>query len=226
MYWVELHIHTENGSLDSIMNLAELLEEYRRIGVDGVCVTEHVEWEKISFNQYEKLYSAFDYAEENNLDIDIFPGAEVKLKHGEEYLVYGIKIPYEWFGMDWSEMINKVHELGGIIIKSHPYRDEKQINPIDGIEKYNFCSNIIMNREACKFAKYHNALIEVVGCDAHSIDVAGMAITVLKKRPENGIELVQLLKKKEVESYIIKGKKCSEEELYETIFDSSNDCGF
>ena len=83
-----------------------------------------------------------------------------------------------------------------------------------------------MNREACKFAKYHNALIEVVGCDAHSIDVAGMAITVLKKRPENGIELVQLLKKKEVESYIIKGKKCSEEELYETIFDSSNDCGF
>ena len=71
MYWVELHIHTENGSLDSIMNLAELLEEYRRIGVDGVCVTEHVEWEKISFNQYEKLYSAFDYAEENNLDIQL-----------------------------------------------------------------------------------------------------------------------------------------------------------
>lgn len=226
MYWIELHIHTEEGSLDSILDLKELLKEYKRIGVDGVCITEHIEWKKISLKEYEGLYSAFDHREENNIGVDIFPGAEIKLENGYEYLVYGIKIPYEWFGMEWDKAINKINKSGGIVIKSHPYREENEVIVFDGIEVYNFCSNLNMNRKACRFAEKEEGIIKIIGCDAHSIDVVGMAIMVLEEKPKNGVELARLLKEKQVKGYIIKGREYSEEKLYENIFDSTNDCRF
>ena len=37
----DLHIHTVRGSSDSGLTPEQLIEEARRIGLDGVCFTEH-----------------------------------------------------------------------------------------------------------------------------------------------------------------------------------------
>lgn len=224
MYWVELHIHTEIGSLDSTLNLVDLLGEYNRLGVDGVFITEHIRWEAITLDEYNKLYGAYKKGIEERYNIDIYPGAEVKIKNGYEYLVLGIKIPYEWFGLDWDETVKRIHSEGGIVIKSHPYRDENEVIPIDGIEVYNFCSNDKMNKSAFELTFSNLNLITTVGCDAHSVDVTGMAITVLKEKPRDAIELVKKIKNKEIEYYIICGKILKMEEIYETIFNGTNDC--
>lgn len=223
MYWIEMHIHTECGSLDSTLNVKELMDEYKRLGIDGVCITEHVKWEKITEEEYKSLYGVFDEAQKMENCLDVFPGAEVKLPNNNEYLVLGIKIPYEWFELDWIEAIEKIHECGEIIIKSHPYRDEGYVEPIDGIEKYNFCSSYSMNKMACEFVRKNSYLIWTIGCDAHSSDVVGMAITILEERPKNGRDLVKMLKENRIKGYILAGNECRKEDIDETIFNCTYD---
>ncbi len=217
MYWIELHIHTEAGSLDSTLNVEELISEYKRIGVDGVCITEHIKWGNVTPDEYGALYSAFDnYGGVG--EIDIYPGAEVKICNGYEYLVIGIKIPYEWFRLDWNEAVQKIHMGGGIVIKSHPYRDEDVVVPEDGAEVFNYCSSQDKNQKALQYSEKHKELTYLVGCDAHSVDVIGMAITVLSRRPAEGIDLAKMLYNDEVIGYIINGYEYKREELNEKLF--------
>lgn len=225
MYWIELHIHTEIGSLDSTLNYEEMIKEYERIGVDGVCVTEHIKWRKLKKEEYESLYGAYEKGKDEK-NIDIFPGAEVKLENGHEYLVLGIKIPIELFGTDWDCAVEKIHSLGGIIIKSHPYREEDIVIPYDGIELYNFHSSTEKNMKTIEYSKKNNNIIELVGCDAHSDDVTGMAITVLENRPKDNIELIKMLKNEDVVEYIISGIELKKEDLNEKLFDGSINCRF
>lgn len=213
MYWLELHVHTEVGSLDSILKFYELLHEYNRLGVDGVCITEHICWKHLENNEYDRLYGVYDLGSNNEYGIDIFPGAEVKLENGYEYLVIGIKIPIKLFDEPWKLAINKIHKLGGLIIKSHPYREENENFPIDGMEIYNFCSNSEQNQMARKFADEHRNLTFTIGCDAHSVDVLGMAITVLDEKPKNAIELVNLLSENKINSCILHGQRFVKEEI-------------
>ncbi len=38
---VDLHLHTNRGSSDSNLALADLVERSRKIGIGAVCITEH-----------------------------------------------------------------------------------------------------------------------------------------------------------------------------------------
>ena len=38
---IDLHVHTTLGSADSIIDPGELVEIAQKVGLDGVCITEH-----------------------------------------------------------------------------------------------------------------------------------------------------------------------------------------
>ncbi len=47
---VDLHVHTSHGSGDSSLSPQELVEEARRIGLQGACLTEHSgPWDRFEF---------------------------------------------------------------------------------------------------------------------------------------------------------------------------------
>ena len=48
----DLHVHTVKGSSDSSLTPEQLIEEAQRIGLDGVCLTEHSGgWENHEFER-------------------------------------------------------------------------------------------------------------------------------------------------------------------------------
>ncbi len=99
----------------------------------------------------------------------IITGMEVSSKGGH-IVALGIKEPVKK-GMDASETVDKIHELGGIAIAAHPFRLRdglgKKVNSrFDGVEVLNARSSPKVNKKAQEY--YSNAKIaKMGGSDAH-----------------------------------------------------------
>ena len=52
MYYIELHIHSSRGSLDSLLDIEDLVNECKRIGINGVCNTEHIDRLMVTLEDY------------------------------------------------------------------------------------------------------------------------------------------------------------------------------
>lgn len=107
---IDIHTHTYPGSDDSFLTPEQLVAEAKRLGLDGVCITEHDGfW---AAEDIDGLSRAFDFP--------IFPGCEVTTEDGH-LLVYGLRRYI--FGMHRSSFVKRlVDEAGGAIVVAHPYR--------------------------------------------------------------------------------------------------------
>ena len=107
---IDIHTHTYPTSDDSLLTPEDLIDEARRIGLDGVCLTVHDRfWEPDDIVALSKKH---DYL--------VIPGCEVSTEEGH-LLVYGLK---EYiFGMHRAQYVKDlVEEAGGAIVVAHPYR--------------------------------------------------------------------------------------------------------
>ena len=107
---IDIHTHTYPGSDDSLLTPEQLVAEAKRLGLDGVCITEHDGfW---AAEDIDALSRAFDFP--------IFPGCEVTTEDGH-LLVYGLRRYI--FGMHRSSFVKRlVDQAGGAIVVAHPYR--------------------------------------------------------------------------------------------------------
>lgn len=107
---IDIHTHTFPTSDDSYITPEQLIEEAKRIGLDGVCVTDHDGfW---SPDAIDKLSRAHNFL--------VLPGCEVTSEEGH-LLVYGLR-KYV-FGMHRAAFVKElVSEAGGAIVVAHPYR--------------------------------------------------------------------------------------------------------
>ncbi len=107
---IDIHTHTYPGSDDSLLTPEQLVAEAKRLGLDGVCITEHDGfW---AAEDIDGLSKAFDFP--------IFPGCEVTTEDGH-LLVYGLRRYI--FGMHRSSFVKRlVEQAGGAIVVAHPYR--------------------------------------------------------------------------------------------------------
>ena len=107
---IDIHTHTYPGSDDSLLTPEQLVAEAKRLGLDGVCITEHDGfW---AAEDIDRLSRTFDFP--------IFPGCEVTTEDGH-LLVYGLRKYI--FGMHRSSFVKRlVDEAGGAIVVAHPYR--------------------------------------------------------------------------------------------------------
>lgn len=107
---IDIHTHTYPTSDDSTLTPEELITKAKRIGLDGVCITDHDRfWDPKDIHALSRKY---DYL--------VLPGCEVTTEEGH-MLVYGLQ---EYiFGMHKASYVKElVDNAGGAMVVAHPYR--------------------------------------------------------------------------------------------------------
>ena len=107
---LDLHIHTSWNSADSNLSPIELIREAKRLGLDGVVVTEHDRgWDRF---RARELAAEYDFL--------FLRGMEVSTDLGH-ILVCGLEEYVS--GIQRAEKLRQVvDEVGGIMIAAHPFR--------------------------------------------------------------------------------------------------------
>ena len=195
---IDLHIHTAPLSACSYIDPRELIQEARRLELDGICLTEHqVVWDPAEVNRLAEAAG-----------IRIFRGNEFTTNQGDN-LVFGF---YE----DIKELLiiqdlrDKVTAAGGYMIAAHPFRGfktfgigqlqmtveqackRKVLEFVDAVETGNGKLSSDENEMARKVAE-KLGLPGTGGSDAHRVDEIGTWVTGFEKEIQSEIELVQEL---------------------------------
>ncbi|MED5207928.1 MAG: PHP domain-containing protein [Chloroflexota bacterium] len=107
---IDLHTHSYPNSDDSFMDVNELIDGSKSLGLDGICLTDN-----------DTFWSGDEIRElSNKHNFLIFPGCEINTESGH-VLVFGLK-KYE-FGMHRAEFLRaSVEKVEGAMIAAHPYR--------------------------------------------------------------------------------------------------------
>ena len=193
---IDLHIHTSPRSACSYIDPHELIQEARRLKLDGICLTEHqVLWDA---DDVDKL------ALEGG--IKIFRGNEFTTNQGD-ILVFGLYKDIKELLMI-RELSEEVKTAGGFMIAAHPFRGfktfgigqlqmtveqackRKVFEFVDAIEVGNGKLSSDENDMASKVAE-KLGLPGTGGSDAHRVDEVGTWVTVFEKEIHNERELVR-----------------------------------
>lgn len=187
MYKYETHLHTAPVSKCSRATVRESLEFYKKIGYDGVFITNHFIDGNINVDRAlpysERIRFYFsDYKEalklSEEIGISVFCGVEMSYG-GTDFLVYGLS--EEWYlshpeieGMKKSQLLNILREEGALVIQAHPFREAAYIDHIrlfprhvHGVEVVNASRNAFENSMAEYYAENYG-LIKFAGSDNHS----------------------------------------------------------
>ena len=107
---IDIHTHTYPTSVDSFIDADELVDEAKRLGLDGVCITDHDGfWDH---REVEDLSKRHDFL--------VLPGCEVTTEEGH-LLVYGLRKYI--FGMHRATFVkDKLDREAGAMVVAHPYR--------------------------------------------------------------------------------------------------------
>lgn len=186
MYQYETHLHTVPVSRCAKADVYESLEFYKKLGYDGVFITNHfldgninVDHAKPYREKVEFFFSDYEKGVQigKELGIKVFCGVELSYG-GTDFLVYGLD--KEWF-LNHPEIMEmeKTAELalmmahGALIIQAHPYREAAYIDhirlfprSIHGVEIMNSNRTDGENKMAKLFAE-HYGLLEFAGSDNH-----------------------------------------------------------
>lgn len=202
---LDMHIHTTHGATDSNLKPAELARVARRVGLDGVVVTEHDRvWETQLAERFREEHGLF-----------LGSGMEVSTELGH-ILVLGLDRYVT--GIHHSEELRRVvKEAGGYMIVAHPFRhyfyrvywvrqgwEPFNLTPeeaaklpvfqlVDAVEVLNGGNNAQENNFALQVA---NILGKpgVAGSDAHSDQGVGLYTTVFERTLETDEDLLRELK--------------------------------
>jgi len=196
-YKYETHLHTSEASACGSSKAADYISVYKRIGYDGIFVTDHffggntcvsfeLDW-SARIQQYCSGYeAALEEAQKQN-EID---GGNFKVFFGieqtfdcDDYLIYGLN--KEWLlahpeieCMNHGQLFEAVSQAGGLMIQAHPFRLRGYIQAIHlhprevhGIEVYNGGNTPDQNELALAYAKAYDFPM-TSGSDIHNITFA------------------------------------------------------
>lgn len=188
---IDIHIHEKTFSSDSEIELQEIVEEARRKGLDGICITDHD-----SNGIAEK---AMAYRRKSGFTVLV--GAEI-LSYEGDILVFGIdKLPA--VKLHAEELLKLVAEQGGIGIAAHPYRDNKRglgdniltLKNLAGFEVLNGRTEAHNNLHALKVYQQTN-IPGLGGSDAHKLNEVGCCATYFSHKIKDESDFVQAVKAK------------------------------
>ena len=196
---IDLHIHTHPRSPCSAINPEDLLQKARRVGLDGLCLTEH--------------QHRWDVGEIDNLSrnggIQIFQGNEITTNQGD-ILVFGYREDVRGV-VPIQDLRKEVQAAGGLMIAAHPFRgfllfgitqlrmDVEQacqrpvFQYVDGVEVFN-CKLTDPENDMARQVAAHLGLLGVAGSDAHRLDEVGRCVTILEREVHTEKELIEELR--------------------------------
>ncbi len=106
----DLHIHTTKGSADSSLSPEDLILEAERLGLKGLCITEHSgPWDRHEFQQF---------ASRHNVVLVRAMEADTDLGH---ILAFGLDRYQPGFHKA-EELCRAAKAVGGFVVTAHPFR--------------------------------------------------------------------------------------------------------
>jgi len=193
---IDLHIHTRPRSSCSAIDPSALLEEARRAGLDGICLTEHQN--RWSPAELEEFMGASG--------IRVFQGNEITTNQGD-ILVFGYDRDVKGV-VPIQELRKEVEEVGGLMIAAHPFRgfllfgisqlllDVGQackravFQHVDGLEIQN-CKVTDPENDMARRVSGRLGLLGVAGSDAHRLDEVGRCVTKFEREVRTERELIE-----------------------------------
>jgi predicted metal-dependent phosphoesterase TrpH len=179
---------------------ADLAEEARRIGLDGLCLAEHdAMWDPDEVEQLAR-----------DSGIVILRANEVSTNHGH-VLVFGYDEKIPGVLAVFEELSAEVARAGGLTVVSHPFRgfllfgvaefqmsveeacERTVFQHVDGVEILNGMVREQGNDMARRVAERLN-LVGVAGSDAHRLDELGRCVTILEREISTEQELIEELR--------------------------------
>lgn len=195
---IDLHLHTHPRSQCSYIDPADLVIEAKKIGLDGICLTEHqVLWENEAIKQLI-----------GDSDLKIFRGNEITTAQGD-VLVFGLEKDIQGI-ITIQELQKEVLAAGAYSILAHPFRGfktfgisdlqmsvdqaskKKALQYVNAIEIRNGKVTAQDNDMARKVAE-KLGLPGTGGSDAHNIDDVGTFTTVFEQEIQDDRQLVEAL---------------------------------
>lgn len=186
MYRYETHMHTKRISKCGRSELNDCLDFYKKMGYDGVFITNHFIDGNINLlpdmTYEDKIRFYFSECElgkqyGKKIGLKVFEGVESSY-HGTDFLIYGLSM--EWFlSHPEIENMNKRNQLelfmseGALVIQAHPYREASYIDHIrlyprsvEGVEVLNSNRTDTENKMANIYADEYS-LLKIAGSDNH-----------------------------------------------------------
>jgi predicted metal-dependent phosphoesterase TrpH len=173
MKW-ETHCHTVYSNrrrrrFDALNTPREMIEAAIQKGLQGIIITDHDS--VMGGLVARKVAKAYE-------GIRVIPGAEITSRFGH-ILAFGIEtdIPK---GLSVEETVERVRDLGGISVTSHPFSNRvqpslgEQCLKTDGVEVFNATNNSQANAVATSIAQMRGRPA-TAGSDAHWAKSVGYA---------------------------------------------------
>ena len=212
MYKYETHLHTYPVSKCARVGVREVLEFYKKMGYDGVFVTNHFLDGNINIDP------SVSYGERIDFYCSDYETAKELSYKGTDFLVYGLD--KEWFlknpqimEMSKRKELEFMIENGALVIQAHPYREAGYIDHIrlfprsvHGVEVINACRSELENSMAEHLANAYE-LIHFAGTDNHIGANMKLLAGMCSKRPMvDEADFITSVKNGEMEVFTLKNE--------------------
>lgn len=191
MFRYETHCHTAPVSACGRASVRETLEFYKKMGYDGVFVTNHfldgnigIDWNTPVEKKLDFYFSDYEEGVKigREIGIKVFLGIEMSYG-GTDFLVFGLDKEWWYEHTDIlqerkSKQLPFLMQEGALVVQAHPFREAGYIDHIrlfprcvEGVEVKNADRTDFENRMAEIYAKEYS-LLKTAGSDNHWADGA------------------------------------------------------
>lgn len=159
---VDMHLHECTYSLDSFINLKQIVSVAKAKGLDAVCITDH---DSMGLKDLAAEYS-------KKVDFPIFVGIEFFSLQGD-ITAWGIDT-YPDHRINAQDFIGHVNQSGGFCVSCHPFRNNnrglednlRRVKGLHGVEVLNGSTSLEANRTALRYCR-ELGLQAIGASDAH-----------------------------------------------------------
>src|SRR3989442_16025623 len=192
----DLHMHTTRHSPDSEMDPFALVRQARKVGLDGVVITEH-DW----------LWTEPELAELRAAvpGLIVLAGVEVTAAEGH-FLTYGVKDPFAIpKGIGVADLCREIHRQGGAVVAAHPFRWGQPFDAIlreeqpdlDGMELMTDHMDADCRQQAAEGFR-RSSLAGLGSSDAHHEELLGACYSEFEAAIRTAGDLVKAIRSRPV----------------------------
>ncbi len=200
----DIHLHTSTYSDCSFISPEDLIQRAVEIHLNGIALTEHgMRWPDEKFDELKKLADPHGLILINGQEI--YTSSRRNEMEGE-FLVFGLRRSLVG-KFSAKELVERVHEEGGILIAAHPYKlsrngkfqyygagDRIYELKVDGIELYHpDHTDRALKKVRKAMEKLH--LPGTGGSDAHKIFALGSCVTLFENEILGEEDFIQEIRK-------------------------------
>ena len=174
---VDMHLHECTHSLDSFINLDQIISVAKARGLDAVCITDH---DSMGLKDYAAEYS-------EKVGFPIFVGIEFFSLQGD-ITAWGID-SYPDHRISAQEFIDHVNKANGFCVSCHPFRNNnrglednlRRVKGLHGVEVLNGSTSMEANRTALRYCR-ELGLQAIGASDAHVVPNIAKYVTWLPEK--------------------------------------------